>query len=192
MRTTTRPKKAASQGGPNPTIYGLVAEFDDPDTLLHAAEQASDAGYTRLDAYTPFPVHGMSEAVGKDSTRLPWFVFAGGMTGLTSAILLVTYATLLDYPMLLHGRPPFNWQTSVPIFFEMSILFAAFATIFGLLASCNLPAYYHPMFNAPNFERATQDGFFLCIEATDPKFDRSSTQQFLQGLHAKAVSEVMN
>lgn len=190
MRTTTRSKKVAAAVPPTPTFYGMVAEFSDADSLLHAAEETNNAGYTRIEAYTPFPIHGLDAAVGYRSTRLPWVIFAGGMIGLALGFLMVYYSKVLDYPLVISGRPYFNWQTVVPILFEVAILFAAFATVFGLLASCRMPEPYHPIFNTPNFERASQDAFFLCIEASDPQFDRRLTRQFLEKLHPKAVSEV--
>jgi hypothetical protein len=175
-----------------PTLYGLAAEFGDSEALLEAARQAHAAGYTRMDAYSPFPIEGLDEAVGFKGTKLPWVVLVGGLTGLGLGILMIWYATIIDYPILINGRSYFNWQTSIPIFFEITILFSAFTTAIAMVVMNGLPRPYHPMFNVPNFERASRDAFFLAIEATDPKFDRRGTRQFLESLHPKAVSEVEN
>jgi Protein of unknown function (DUF3341) len=192
MRSIIRPRKAAQQAASGPTTYGLVAEFSDADTLMHATEAARDAGYTQMDAFSPFPIHGMGEALGIKGSRFPWFIFAGAMTGLALAVFLVFWGTYVDYALLINGRPPFNWQSSIPVFFEMTILFTAFATVFGMLIANRLPELYHPLFNLESFRKVTSEGFFLAIEARDPKFDRRLTEQFLRGLHPTVVTEVSN
>lgn len=191
MRTTIRPKREPKKvaAAPSP-VYGLMAQFDGPESLLHAAEKAAEAGYTRMDGYSPFPIEELAETMGKKVNWYPWCIFVGGLTGLATAFFMIYYATVLDYPMVIQGRPYFNWQTSVPIFFELSILLAAFTTVGGLLIGSRLPELYHPVFNVPQFERASQDSFFLCIESRDPQFDRRLTQQFLEGLHPLNIAEV--
>lgn len=175
-----------------PTLYGVAAEFPDSESLLAAAHRASAEGYTNMDAFSPFPIEGLSEAVGFQGTRLSLAVLIGGLTGLATAFALLWYSTIIDYPLLIHGRPYFNWQTSVTIFFEMTILFSALTTAGGMIVANGLPQPYHPMFNVPRFERVSQDAFFLTIEATDPKFDRRTTRQFLESLNPMAVTEVEN
>lgn len=191
MRAFQRKPKAPAAPAV-PTLFGLAAEFKDADELLAAARQASAAGYTQMDAYSPFPIEGLDEAVGFKGTKLPWFILAGGLTGLALCFLMLYYSNIIDYPMLVQGRPPFSWQASVVPFFELTILFSAFATAGGMIVANGLPLPYHPIFNAPRFDRASQDAFFLCIEAADPKFDRKTTRQFLESLNPSAVSEVEN
>jgi hypothetical protein len=171
-------------------LYGLVAEFEDPDDLLAAAHKAHEAGYRRMDAYSPFPIEELSEAIGFHHTRMPAVVLAGGLTGATFGFLMQYIAVGLDYPLNIAGRPLFSWQSFVPITFECMILFASFAAVLSWILMNGLPRPYHPIFNAPNFERATQDRFFLCIEARDPQFNRQGTRQFLESLGPTLVSEV--
>lgn len=174
---------------PSP-LFGLVAEFSDADELLHAAEAAQHAGYTRTDAFSPFPIEELAEAVGHKRDWLPAVVLAGGLTGATFGFGLQWLTAVIDYPLVVFGRPPFAWPAYIPITFECTILFAAFAAVFGMVLMNGLPQHYHPMFNAPDFDHATQDKFFLSIEARDPKFDINKTREFLQGLHARAINEV--
>lgn len=187
-------RRSANKSAPRPAaplaLYGLMAEFDGPDELLAAAEKAHSAGYQRMDAFSPFPIEELAEAVGFKHTRLPLVVLIGGLTGAASGFLLQWYTQVVDYPVVVFGRPPLPWPAYIPITFELGILFAAFAAVFGMVLMNGLPMPYHPVFNAPRFERASQDGFFLCIEAADPKFDRNGTQRFLESLNARAVSEV--
>ena len=171
-------------------LYGLIAEFGDADELLHAAEAAQHAGFTRMDAYSPFPIEELAEAVGFKKTYLPAVVLVGGLTGAATGFGLQWLTQVVDYPLIVFGRPPFPWPAYIPITFEMGILFASFSAVIGMVLMNGLPQPYHPVFNAPNFERASQDKFFLCIEARDPKFDINRTREFLQGLHARAISEV--
>ncbi|MCS6938585.1 MAG: DUF3341 domain-containing protein [Roseiflexaceae bacterium] len=175
-----------------PTLYGLIAEFDDPEALLAAAEKTRDAGYTKFEAYTPMPIHGLDEAVGYRGTRLPWVIFGAGLTGAIGMFSLQTWINLVAYPMNVGGRPLFSWPAFIPATFEGMVLLSAFAAVFGMIAACGLPRPYHPVFNAPNFERASVDRFFLCIEAADPKFELKRTRQFLESLEPLAVSTVDN
>jgi hypothetical protein len=188
LKRNAKPKTTAAE----PSLYGLMAEFGDPDTLMAAAERTRDAGYTKIEAYTPIPVHGLDEAVGYRGTRLPWVIFAGGLTGATIMFSLQTWINVVAYPMNIGGRPDFSWPSFVPPTFEGMVLLASFAAVFGLFAACGLPRLYHPVFNAPRFDRASTDLFFLCVEATDPKFDEQATKSFLEGLGAQAVSRVDN
>jgi len=173
-----------------PDIHGVIAEFEGPDQLLEAAQRAYEAGYRQMDAYTPFPVHGLADAIGHKGRRLPLIVLAGGLAGGLGGFLMQTYATVVDYPYNIGGRPLFSWPGYIPITFETTILAAVLSTVLGMLLLNGLPQPYHPVFNVPNFEMASRSHFFLCIEATDEKFDRAETARFLESLSPQAVSEV--
>ena len=173
-----------------PALYALVAEFDDSNAVLQAAEKTCAAGYTRTDAHSPYPVHGLSEALGMPRTVLPWITLAGGLLGCLGGFMLQYWVSAVEYPHNVGGRPYFSWPSFIPIIFECTILGAGLSTFFGMLGLNGLPRPYHDVFNTPNFERASEDRFFLCIEAADPKFDLASTRAFLEGLGALAVSEV--
>ena len=175
-----------------PPIYGLLAEFQDPNQLVHAAHCAHREGYRRLDAYSPFPVEELSEALGFRRTRMPLVMFIGGVLGCLSGFFMQYYCAVISYPIDVAGRPLNSWPAWIPVTFELTVLISALSGVFGLLGLCGLPQPYHPLFNVPEFARATRDGFFLCIEATDPKFDRQQTRQFLEGLHARVVVEVQH
>jgi len=171
-------------------LYGLMAEFDNPDELLGAAHRARAAGYRRMDAFTPMPIEGLAEAVGFEKTRLPLAVFIGGLCGCIGGFLLQYYPSVIDYPLNVAGKPFNSWPAFVPVTFELTILAAALTTVFGMLAMNGLPTPYHPVFNVPQFELASRNRFFLCIKARDPQFDGEKTKQFLEGLKAHAVYEV--
>ncbi|MBO9325609.1 MAG: DUF3341 domain-containing protein [Roseiflexus sp.] len=184
--------KEAPKVSTEPVLYGLIAEFDNAEALLAAAEKTRDAGYKKFEAYTPIPIHGLDEAVGYRGTRLPWVIFGAGLLGAAGMFALQTWINLVEYPMNIGGRPLFSWPAFIPATFEGMVLLSAFAAVFGLIAACGLPRPYHPVFNAPNFERASVDRFFLCIEAADPKFELKRTRQFLESLEPLAVSPVDN
>lgn len=173
-----------------PRAYGLVAEFGDPDAVVTAAQRAYDAGYRKFDAYTPFPVHGLSEAVGFRGNYVAPLVLFGGLTGAAAGFLMQYVASVIHYPYLIGGRPDLSWPMFIPVTFEMGILFAAFSAVFGMFALNGLPRPHHPVFNATGFDRATRDAFFLCIEADDARYDEQETRSFLEGLGAKQVSVV--
>jgi Protein of unknown function (DUF3341) len=173
-----------------PSIYGLMAEFDNPEHLLEAAHRAHAEGYRRMDAYSPFPVAGLAEMIGFHRTRLPLVVLLGGIAGGLGGYLLQYYTAVLDYPLNVGGRPLHSWPAFIPVTFEMTVLVAALAAVLGMLALNGLPMPYHPVFNVPRFELASRNLFFLCIEATDPRFDVERTRQFLESLGPQQVHEV--
>ncbi|HEX4653382.1 MAG TPA: DUF3341 domain-containing protein [Candidatus Udaeobacter sp.] len=170
-------------------VFGLAAEFSVHEDLLRAAEKAYTAGYRRMDGFAPFPVEGLAEALGK-RTRLPLLVLIGGIIGGAGAYYMQWYANLVSYPVNIGGRPMHSWPAFIPITFELTVLCAGLVAFFGALALSGLPRPHHPIFNLPEFERASQDRFFLCIEADDPKFDAENTRAFLQGLNPLNVAEV--
>jgi hypothetical protein len=190
LRTTTQTANQPSRGARHHGEYGMIAEFTGPEPLVEATKSAFSAGYRRLDAYTPFPVHGLAEAMGRRGIRIPLIVLAGGIIGGAGGFLLQTYGAAYDYPLNIGGRPYFSWPSFIPITFELMILGAVFAAVFGMLALNGLPQPHHPIFNAPNFELATRSHFFLCIEAADPRYDNAGTRKFLESLEPKSVSEV--
>ncbi len=171
-------------------LYGLMAEFETADALLEAVRKAREAGYRRLDAYTPFPVEGLADALGFHTTRVPLIVLIGGLIGCFGGFFLQYYPNVIGYPLNIGGKPYDSWPSFIPITFELTILCAALSAVFGMLALNGFPTPYHPVFNAPRFELASQNRFFLLLEARDPKFDAEKTKQFLVELKAFEVSEV--
>jgi Protein of unknown function (DUF3341) len=171
-------------------LWGLLGEFERPEELVRAAAGAREAGYRRMDAYTPFPIHGLSDAMGFRPTKLPLVVLAGGLVGAVTALGMMWYSTTIHYPLNVGGRPLASWPMYVPITFELTVLFAALSAVFGMLGMNGLPMPYHPVFNAPRFAFASRDRFFLCIETRDPLFDLTNTRAFLNRLGAKEVVEV--
>jgi hypothetical protein len=168
----------------------LVAEFDSVEDLTHAAEAARKAGFKKMDAYSPFPIHGLSEAIGFRDVKVPFMVFCGGLFGALAGYSLQYYVHVFDYPLNVGGKPLNSIPAMVPITFESTILCSALTAFFGMLATNGLPKPYHPIFNTPRFERASQDRFFLAIEATDPNYDPVRTRQFLLELNPLNVEEV--
>jgi len=167
-----------------------MAEFDNPTALVQAARAAREKGYRRLDAYSPFPIEDLSDALDLHRNRLPLIVLLGGLAGLAGGYLLQYYVTVWNFPINVGGRPLHSWPSYIVITFETTILVAALSTVLGLLALCGLPMPYHPVFNAPRFALASRNRFFLCIESRDPLFDRGRTGEFLLTLDPKEVSEV--
>jgi hypothetical protein len=167
-----------------------MAEFDNPTSLVHAARRAREEGYRKLDAYSPFPIEELSDALHLHKNKLPLIVLLGGLTGLLAGYLMQYYVTVIYFPINIAGRPLNSWPSYIIITFEMTILFSALAAVFGLLGLCGLPMPYHPVFNVPRFALASRNRFFLCIEAADPLFDRQKTGDFLQTLQPSEVTEV--
>jgi hypothetical protein len=172
------------------STYGLMAEFETPEQLIEAARRARDAGYTKVDAYSPMPVEGLDAALGIRPSRLPFLVLGAGLTGTASALALQYWVQVIDYPLNVGGKPLFSWPAFMVVMFELTVLFAAFGGVILMLARNGLPQPYHPVFNVTSFERASQDRFFLCIEADDPNYEEEKTRDFLGALQAQEVSVV--
>jgi hypothetical protein len=172
------------------TLHGLMAEFDTPTALVDAATKARLAGYRKMDAFSPIPIHELDEALGLKRTRLPLLVLIGGILGGTGGFALASWVSVVAYPLNVGGRPLLSWPQFIPVTFETTVLGAALTAFFGMWALNKLPQPYHPVFNVEAFGRASTDRFFLVIEATDPRFDRMGTMQFLENQHPVGVSEV--
>jgi hypothetical protein len=172
------------------TPWGAIAEFANGAQLLEAAKKALAAGYKHIDAWTPFYVHGMKEAIGRTRSRLPLFTLAGALTGLTAAVAMQFYFSAYYYPIIVGGKEYRSWEAFVPIFFEMTVLFAGFFTLLALIGLCGLPRLFHPVDSHPTFHRSTQGGFFLTIEAKDEKFNPDTTRTFLESLGGRHVAVV--
>ncbi len=173
-----------------PAIYGLMAEFSESSALVAAARRAYETGYRRMDAFTPFPVEGLAENLGRKKSLVPLIVLLAGICGGTGGYFMEWYAMNVDYPVNIGGRPLDSWPPFVPITFELTILSGALAAVVAMLVLNRLPQPHHPVFNASRFERASTDKFFLCIEANDPKFDLDATRQFLETLKPDCIEEV--
>jgi hypothetical protein len=171
-------------------IYGLIAEFDNPTALVKAARAARDKGYRKLDAFSPFPIEGLTDALHLHKNKLSLIVLTGGVIGGLTGFLLQYYITVIYFPINVGGRPLDSWPSYIIITFELTILFAALSAVLGLLGLCGLPMPYHPVFNAPRFALASNNRFFLCIESADPLFDVAATGDFLRGLEPHEVTEV--
>lgn len=177
-----------------PAVYGLLAEFADGDSMAAAAGKAKAAGYTHMDCYSPYPVGAAADAMGFPKSEMGAVMFLGGLTGAFAGFMMQYWCNAYGYPLNVGGRPYFSWPSFVPITFEMMVLTTALTGLFGLIAICGLPRYHHPLFNSKTFDRATKDRFFLCIEATDPKYieNPAATRTFLNELHPLSVEEVLD
>ena len=173
-----------------PSHYGVMAEFDNPEMLRDGAERAHAAGYRRMDAYSPFPVEGLAEVIGFKRTHLPLIVLIGGILGGIGGFYLQYWSSVIDYPLIVGGKPYNSWPAFIPVTFETTILGAALAAVLGMLGLNGLPMPYHPVFNVERFALASRDRFFLCIEAADPKFDLDNTVEFLRSLNPSSIHEV--
>jgi hypothetical protein len=170
--------------------YGLMAEFETPTEIVNAARLAGEAGYKKIDAYTPFPIEELTDALDFHHNGVPLVVLVGGILGCVSGYLMQWWIATVSYPVNIGGRPYHSWPSFIVVTFEMTILFAVIFAVFGMLALNGLPMPYHPVFNVPRFAFATKDRFFLIIFASDAKFDRVNTMTFLESLNPHAVSEV--
>jgi hypothetical protein len=171
----------ATSSKKKPALY--LAEFDTTPKVLHAAEKLRDAGYTKFDSHTPFPIHGMDAAMGLPDSRLGWIVLPIALTGTTAAFTMMWWMNGVDYPIVVGGKPPFSLPSMVPIMFELTVLFSSFATVFGMFHLNRLPRHHHPVFNSERFGSFSDDKFFISVEADDPKFDLEKTKKLLQGAH---------
>ena len=173
-----------------PKVWGLLVEFAEIPALVAASQQVRDAGFKRWDTHTPFPVHGLNDAMGLKLTKLPLLTLAGGIIGVTGAMAMQWWMNAYDYPLIISGKPLFSIPASIPVAFEATILLAAIATFVGMLALNNLPRHHHPLLTNPDFRRATDDRFFLSIEAADPRFDLDATRALAEGLGGIKVTVV--
>ncbi|HXL80506.1 MAG TPA: DUF3341 domain-containing protein [Pyrinomonadaceae bacterium] len=173
-----------------PTLYGIMGEFNNPSDLVMAARRTYEAGYRRINGYSPYPIEELSEAIGFTRTSLPLIVLIGGILGGLGGFFMQYWMEVINYPLNVGGKPYNSWPAFIPITFECTVLLAAFAAVLGMLVLNKLPQPYHPVFNAPNFALATRDRFFLVIEANDPRFSHDETTQFLNTVGARNVSDV--
>lgn len=174
----------------NTQKWGIVAEFDSARAIYQAAEKTTAHGYTRVDAHTPFPVHGLDKALKQGPSPLGWLVLCGGITGICLAQLMMWWMNGVDYVIWVSGKTPYAWETTIPITFELMVLLAGITAVFGMFGLNKLPRLHHPIFSHKTFWRVTDDRFFLSIEATDPKFDSVQTVRFLESLGGKNVAVV--
>ena len=180
----------SSHGNEGPAVYGVMAEFDTADKLVEATQKATDAGYTLMDGYSPYPVGGVADAMKYEKSEMAPLMFIGGLLGATAGFIMQYWTNGVGYPINVGGRPFMSWPSFIPITFELMVLTTALSGVFGLFISCGLPQPYHPVFHVPQFVRASCDRFFLCIEARDPKFEMNAVKDFMNGLQALSVAEV--
>jgi hypothetical protein len=170
--------------------YGIMAEFDSIAELMAAAHRTREAGYTKTDAYSPFPVEGLAEAIGFHHDEVPLVVLIGGLIGGLTGYLMQYWISVVDYPVNVGGKPYHSWPAFIVVTFEMTILFAGISAVLGMLALNGLPMPYHPVFNVPRFAFATKDRFFLIVFSSDPKYDAVGVRRFLESLRPRSISEV--
>ena len=170
--------------------WGMVAEFDNPARLLEAAQKVREAGYQKFEVWSPFPIHGMDGAMGLGGSKVPWITLLGGLTGLTIGVTLQWWTGAVEYPIVIGGKPLFAWEFGLPVIFELTILLSAFGTVFGMFGLNKLPRPYHPLDKIKRFKKATDDAFFLSIEAADAKFDLGGSKALLEKLGGKHVTLV--
>jgi hypothetical protein len=172
------------------SAYGMIAEFEQTADALHAAEAVRDAGYTRWDVFTPFPVHGMDKAMGMKNSKVGWFSFLGGVTGYTTGMLLIWFTNAFDYRIPVGGKPMFSPFAAFPPSYELTILFGSFGALLGMLYLNRLPRLYHPLLKNRRFSLVTHDRFFVVIETTDPKYSEPETRKLLESLGSKHIEVV--
>jgi hypothetical protein len=189
MSSATHPS-APAVTGERPRLWGYLVEFETVPALVAAAERVRDAGYTRWDCHAPFPVHGLNDAMGLRPTRLPLLVFGAGLTGATVGLVLQYFTNAFDYKFIIAGKPFFSLPANIPVMFELTILFSALTAFAGMILLNGLPRWYHALFGNARFRRVTADRFFICIEATDARFEAAATREFLASLGGSAVEAV--
>jgi Protein of unknown function (DUF3341) len=190
MSTTTTSTESTTHASHARRPYGLLAEFEEHDTLIEAAEKTYAKGYRKLDAFSPFPVEGLAEAIGFRRNRMPLIVLIGGILGGIGAFAMMWFSAVINYPINVGGKPLLSWPAFVPITFELTVLAASLSAVFGMLGLNGLPMPHHPLFYVPEFNRASQDRFFLLIQSDDPLYDPEGSRTFLEGLGPGRVIEV--
>ena len=173
-------------------LNGILAEFSNPKETINAVEKLREKGYKKMETYSPFPIHGMDKAMEVPDSKLGWIVFCMAAIGLFVGIGLQGWSAVIDYPYMVSGKPFFSWQAFIPITFELTILFGAFAAVFGMLFINKLPMLYHPLFQSKNFNKATNDGFFIYIESVDKNFAQEKTKNDLEQIGGKSIEEIFN
>ena len=171
-------------------VYGVIGEFSEPDDLVAAGKKIREMGYTKLDAMSPFPVHGIDDAIGIPRSKLGWIIIWFSAAGAATALLLIWYVGAINYPLVIGGKPFFDFSYSIPVTFELTILFSAFASFLGMWAINGLPKLYHPSMRYKQAHRASDDRFLLVIEADDPKFDAQKAVEHLKSVGAAEVEVV--
>jgi len=170
--------------------YGIIAQFDTPADAMHAAERVRDAGFSKWDVFTPFPVHGMDKAMGMKNSKVGWFSFIGGVTGYTTGMLMIWWTNAYDYPILIGGKPMFSPFGAFPPSYELTILLGSFGAILGMMFLNRLPRLHHPLLKHGQFKQATHDKFFIVIETADPKYSETETRKLLEGAGSKLIEMV--
>lgn len=171
-------------------LYGILAEFKNPKELIDAAKAINKNGFKNYDTFSPFPIHGMDKAMSLKKSKLGWIVISHGILGLTGAFFMIYYMSVIDYPLNISGKTLMNIPAWVPIIFELTVLLSSFGAVFGMFFLNGLPKFNHPLFNSENFKKATDDGFFVCIESDDPQFESQKVQTLLQKIGATNIEEV--
>ncbi len=173
-------------------LYGILAEFRNPKELIDAAKVINDNGYRNYDTFSPFPIHGMDRAMSLKKSKLGWIVAGHGLAGLTGAFAMIYYMMVYDYPLNISGKSLMNIPAWIPVIFELTVLLSAFGAVFGMFFLNGLPKLNHPLFNSENFKKATDDGFFVCIETEDPQFDDEKVHQLLSGVGATNIEKIFD
>ena len=174
----------------NTTLHGILAEYQNPKALMDAAKTVNQSGYTQFDTFSPFPIHGIDKAMSLKKSKLGWIVITMGTIGFTTALSMMTYMSVMDYPLNISGKPFFNAPAWVPITFELTVLFSAFGAVFGMFFLNGLPKLHNPLFNVERFKKSTDDGFFVYIEATDAQFEAEKVRKLLEDAGATHIEEV--
>lgn len=174
------------------SLHGIMAEYPEPEALIAAIRKVRGQGYTKLEAYTPFPMEGLTEELGQPKTKIQWMILAGAIVGCVGGFGLQTWTTTIAYPLNYGGRPFFSWPAYIPVTFELTVLAAAFTAVIGMIVLNGLPQPYHPVFNVPEFDAASKDKFFLVVESEDPKFNADAVKAALKQSGASSVHEVEN
>ncbi len=174
------------------TLYGILAEFKNPKELMDAARLVKDSGYRYFDTFSPFPIHGIDRAMNLSKSKLGWIVAGHGLLGLTAGFAMIYYMMVIDYPLNISGKSLFNFPAWVPVLFEITVLLAAFGAVFGMFYLNGLPRFNHPLFNSENFKKATDDGFFVCIESEDPQFEPEKVQKLLADAGATNIESIFD